>query len=35
MFYVRGVKKDYDEWVDLGNKGWFYDEILFYFKKLE
>lgn len=35
MLYVRGAKKDYDEWADLGNKGWSYDEILPYFKKSE
>ncbi len=32
MLYVRGNKLDYDEWSDLGCKGWSYDEVLQYFK---
>lgn len=35
MIYIRGAKKDYDEWAALGNKGWSYDEVLPYFKKSE
>lgn len=35
MIYMRGNCLDYDYWVDLGNKGWFYEEIFFYFKKFE
>ena len=35
MAYVRGNKADYDEWSDLGNKGWSFDEVLPYFKKSE
>lgn len=33
--YIRGTKQDYDQWSQLGNKGWSYDEILPYFKKAE
>lgn len=35
LLYVRGQKEDYDDWAELGNKGWSYDEILPYFKKSE
>jgi len=35
MAYVRGNRADYDEWSDLGNKGWSFDEVLPYFKKSE
>lgn len=33
--YVRGQKKDYDNWSNQGNRGWNYTEILPYFKKSE
>ena len=32
MFHVRGSKSDFDEWEDLGNEGWGYEDILPYFK---
>ena len=35
MIYIRGHRKDYDEWVEKGATGWGYDEVLPYFKKSE
>ena len=35
MVYMRGNKNDYDNWADLGCKGWSYEEVLPMFKKLE
>ena len=35
MLYVRGHKWDYDQWSQLGNEGWSYEEVLPYFKKAE
>jgi len=35
MLYVRGHQTDYDEWRDLGNPGWGFDDVLPYFKKAE
>ncbi|XP_043475333.1 glucose dehydrogenase [FAD, quinone]-like [Leptopilina heterotoma] len=35
MLYVRGSPSDYNEWAELGNKGWNYERVLHYFKKSE
>ncbi len=35
LLYVRGQRQDYDHWVELGNKGWSYADVLPLFKKSE
>ncbi len=35
MVYIRGHRTNYDEWRDLGNPGWGYDDVLPFFKKSE
>ena len=35
MIYMRGQAHDYDQWRQLGNTGWGWDDVLPYFKKSE
>ena len=35
MVYVRGNPKDFDEWSEMGNPGWSYQDVLPYFKRME
>ncbi len=35
MIYMRGQARDYDQWRQLGNSGWAWDEVLPYFKRSE
>ncbi|MEC8137963.1 MAG: choline dehydrogenase [Pseudomonadota bacterium] len=35
MLYVRGQARDYDDWAQLGNRGWSFEDVLPYFKKSE
>jgi choline dehydrogenase len=35
MIYMRGQARDYDQWRQMGNPGWSWDEVLPYFKRHE
>ncbi len=35
LVYVRGQQLDYDIWAQMGNKGWSFDDVQPFFKKLE
>ncbi len=35
MVFVRGQSQDYDQWAQLGNRGWSYREVLPIFKDME
>jgi len=35
MIYMRGQAADYDQWRQMGNSGWGWDDVLPYFKKSE
>ncbi|MDD9877125.1 MAG: GMC family oxidoreductase N-terminal domain-containing protein, partial [Magnetovibrio sp.] len=35
MIYIRGQARDYDQWRQMGNAGWGWDDVLPYFLKSE
>lgn len=35
LVYVRGNRRDFDHWRDLGNPGWGWEDVLPYFLRLE
>ncbi|MES1926432.1 choline dehydrogenase [Salinisphaera sp. T31B1] len=35
MVFIRGQRQDYDHWESLGNRGWRWESVLPYFKRIE
>ncbi len=35
LIFIRGQREDFDKWEQLGAKGWSYQDVLPYFKKIE
>ncbi|MBW8640211.1 GMC family oxidoreductase N-terminal domain-containing protein [Hoeflea sp. WL0058] len=35
MVFIRGQHADYEDWKEMGNPGWGWDDLLPYFRKLE
>jgi choline dehydrogenase len=35
LIYIRGQAEDFNQWRQLGNTGWGYDDVLPYFRKAE
>ncbi|XP_057669068.1 glucose dehydrogenase [FAD, quinone]-like [Diorhabda carinulata] len=35
MLYIKGNKRDYDNWAELGNTGWDWENVRQHFKELE
>lgn len=35
MIFVRGQPQDFDQWAQLGNKGWGFEDVLPYFRRIE
>ena len=35
MIFIRGAAEDFDQWEALGNRGWGWDSVLPYFRRME